>query len=114
MVTDIKIDKHRENLKRLNRSCTGQFDSLWLASWADECVSLRSRRTVGGSAGSHTVPAEMAYWVWIICYHGGDMGCGFCKYDITTADMDSLKVQKDIKFGIQVQKHYIWEYLQVD
>lgn len=69
----------RQLEKRSNRSYTGQFDSLWLASWADECMSLCSRRTVGGSAGSHAVPAEISPWVWIICYHGGDMGCGFCK-----------------------------------
>jgi len=24
-------------------------------------------------------------------YQGGDIGCGFCKYDITTADIDNLK-----------------------
>ncbi len=69
----------QRNLKRSYRSYSRQFVSLWLASWADQCMSLRSRRTVGGSAGSHAIPAEMAYWVCIICYHGGDMGCGFCK-----------------------------------
>lgn len=29
---------------------------------------------------------------WSLGYHGGDMGCGFWRYDITTAEMDSLKI----------------------
>ena len=28
--------------------------------------------------------------LWKSCYQGGVIGCGFCRYDITTADIDNL------------------------
>jgi hypothetical protein len=39
-------------------------------------------------------------------YQGGDIGCGFCKYDITTADIDNR-----IDFGIMFRKNVVlYEY----
>lgn len=50
------------------------------------------------SAVWSTTPATAVYFrapLWLAGgYHGGDIGCGFWRYDITTAEMESLQTAK--------------------